>query len=114
MPSSSLVFATALSLLPYFPTWAVILDHAASAAKSVIERGKRGGNGGLGAEDVRAERGFGEAGGEGGVPLGVGPAAFGADGEDGAGRLLFTHYYRSQRWCGVRFGKENLKNRRKI
>ena len=96
------------SLRPYFPASAVILDHAASPAKRVIEGGERGGYCGLGTEDARAEGGFGEAGGEGGVALGICPATFGANGEDGSCRIPSSLYCCPQRWRGARFGEEKL------
>ena len=51
--------------------------------KSKLRDGESGDDGGFRAQDVCAQGGFGETGGAGGGKFGVGPAAFGADGEEG-------------------------------
>jgi len=54
-----------------------------SFAEGVVDGGEGGDDSGFGAQNQFAERGFAETGGVRGGKLGVGPAAFGADSEDG-------------------------------
>lgn len=54
-----------------------------SFGEGVVDAGEGGSDGGLGAQDELAERSFAETRGLRGSKFGIGPAAFGTDGEDG-------------------------------